>query len=176
MVWVFLGLFVLAIYLLAKGKNKKTDMTYPVRPTEVWINKSSPKPPISHAPYSATLNENDDCDEIEIVGESHYQDALIAIFGAYTKNGRSDACQADLVREPKNKFDKNAVRCEIQGKLVGYVNREEAATISAFMRKKRSTRMTVTANVNGGWNRNSSDRGPYGVTVELHPTVLDPDA
>jgi len=126
-----------------------------------------PQPPI------AQLEE---CDEIEITGESHYQDALIKLFGAYSKDGVFEHCSANLVAEPSNKYDKNAVRCEIGGLLVGYVNKDEAEDIAAHLRRQRQPSMVVNSNVKGGWNRSRSDQGPYGVTVELHPTVLDPDA
>lgn len=176
MVWFFVGLAALAIYFGTKGKSKHR----PPAKKFTFVDLSTPKPPITHIPFpehgsdhAATIN--DDCDTVEIVGESHYQNALIEIFGTYTESGRSESCQAELVREPKNKFDKNAVRCEIQGKLVGYVNKDEAEDVAAHMKKKRITKMTVTANISGGWDRGGKNNGMYGVEVELHPSVMDPD-
>lgn len=176
MVWFFIGLAALAIYLGRKGKSKPP----PPKNKFVFVDASTPKPPINHIPFPEHGSDhaaaiNDDCDTVDIVGESHYQDALIGIFGAYTKSGRSESCQAELVREPKNKFDKNAIRCEIQGKLVGYVNKEETEHVAAHMRKKRISKMSVTANISGGWDRGGKNKGLYGVEVELHPSVLDPD-
>ena len=126
-----------------------------------------PQPPIAQL---------EDCDEVEIKGESHYQDALIKLFGSYSQDGVSECCSANLVAEPSNKYDKNAVRCEIGGLLVGYVSKDEAEDVAAYLRRQGQSSMVVNANVKGGWNRSRSDQGAYGVTVELHPTVLDPDA
>lgn len=55
---------------------------------------------------------------VEIVGESHYQDALSAIAGGKTHDGHQLPVHARLIPEDGNPFDPNAVRIEIQGKKV----------------------------------------------------------
>jgi hypothetical protein len=65
--------------------------------------------------------EMDGVGYLEVVGESHYQDALRLIAD---KHGR--ICSARLVPEPDNAFDHNAVMVEIDGHTVGYLSRAEA--------------------------------------------------
>ncbi|MDP3650920.1 MAG: hypothetical protein Q8R67_04470 [Rhodoferax sp.] len=133
-------------------------------------NTHSPATSATPAPPNESQNE---CDEVEIKGESNYQPALIANFGPYTEEGHSEYCGAQLVCEPSNQYDKNAVRCEIGGLLVGYVNKSEAKTIAAYLRKKKQTTLQVNASVRGGWQRSRSDQGNYGVSVEIAPGILD---
>ncbi|OGB26211.1 MAG: hypothetical protein A3I66_00735 [Burkholderiales bacterium RIFCSPLOWO2_02_FULL_57_36] len=150
---------------------------FATRYLRVKVNKSSgikdarsPAASATPAPPNASPS---DCDEVEIKGESNYQPALIANFGPYTEEGHSEYCGAELVCEPSNPYDKNAVRCEIGGLLVGYVNKSEAKTISAHLRKKKQTTLQVNASVRGGWQRSRGDQGNYGVSVEIAPGILD---
>jgi len=57
----------------------------------------------------------------EVVGESHYQADL-----GQMATGKRTRVTASLVCEPNNPYDKNAVRVEIEGKLVGHLPRERA--------------------------------------------------
>lgn len=67
--------------------------------------------------------------EFEIVGESHYQQALVRIAGSHTADGRRVKCSAALYLEPNNPHDRNAVRVEIDGATVGHVARDLAPII-----------------------------------------------
>jgi HIRAN domain len=102
--------------------------------------------------------------EVEIRGESFYQENLISIFGTYTEDGIDVRSTAFLVREPSNKYDKNAIKCMIDGKLVGHVNREDAEDISSNLDSEGVNELKVECSVRGGWKR-SHDHGMYGVTV-----------
>jgi hypothetical protein len=64
---------------------------------------------------------------LKVVGESHYQDALLAICGSEPGDEVRHECFAELVPEPENRHDANAVRVEIEGRLVGHLNRADAA-------------------------------------------------
>lgn len=55
-----------------------------------------------------------------IRGESHYQPELRAL------RRRSNSWTASLLREPGNKFDKNAVSVWIDGQRVAYLAKQEA--------------------------------------------------
>ncbi|MFK4085198.1 HIRAN domain-containing protein [Kribbella sp. NPDC020789] len=70
-------------------------------------------------------------DDLEVVGESHYQDALWGIAGA--RVGQSVRCtvEAVLVPEPQNAYDPNAIAVVIHGHLVGYLDRQTAGLYAA---------------------------------------------
>lgn len=61
---------------------------------------------------------------VNVAGESHYQDALRAITGP--GDARLET-EAQLVAEPENEHDPDAVRVEIGGAKVGYLPRALAA-------------------------------------------------
>lgn len=64
---------------------------------------------------------------LEVVGESYYQECLWRIVGGFrTERVRQDV-QAVIVPEPTNPFDSNAIQVMIDGALVGYLGREDAA-------------------------------------------------
>lgn len=64
--------------------------------------------------------------DVEVVGESHYQNNLRRIVGARFANGESHMTLARLVLEDSNPHDNKAVRVEIDGLQVGYLSRELA--------------------------------------------------
>jgi hypothetical protein len=66
--------------------------------------------------------------DTEAVGESNYQEALWAAVRNETPDERGYRAHitAQLVPEPLNPYDRNAIRVEIGGRLVGYLSREEA--------------------------------------------------
>lgn len=68
---------------------------------------------------------------IAVVGESHYQAALRRAVDKNHSDGGLPVA-ACLVREPENKYDRNAVRIDVQGETVGYIARDEAP----WMQKK----------------------------------------
>ena len=68
-----------------------------------------------------------------MAGESHYQDALHAIAGSSDGEVRFDTTAA-LVPEPSNPHDANAVRVEIDGRLVGYLPRAAAVAYGPLVR------------------------------------------
>lgn len=80
-------------------------------------------------PASGRARSLDAADEdwgfsFEVVGEASYQSALRKIAGPGSVRSYFDAT---LQPEPSNAHDANAVRVEIQGKLVGYLPRSKAA-------------------------------------------------
>lgn len=134
---LFLFICGLVVYIAAKLKRK-------------------PAPKVAHQ-----FGEDD---EIDLVGESHYQDALLSLFGPKQRDGIQEDCPALLILEPTNAHDKNAVYCEIRGKKVGYLPRAAAKSISARMKRAKQSKLSCTATVKGGW-KNPKNEGSYGVTV-----------
>jgi hypothetical protein len=77
----------------------------------------------------------DDCRKINVVGESFYQPALIAVsLCPPGKKPHGYECSAELVLEPDNPEDKYAVRVEIEGELVGYLPRGTAKRLGKRLR------------------------------------------
>ena len=64
--------------------------------------------------------------DLEVVGESHYQDALWRVAGGRTTERVRVETQAMLVREPDNPYDANAIAVWIEGSTVGYLCRDDA--------------------------------------------------
>ena len=109
---------------------------------------------------------------VDVVGESHYQKALESICGGRTENSQRLVVEAFLVLEDDNPHDSKAVRIFIQGKTVGYLDRE---TARSFRKQIGGTRMTgvaakCSAIIVGGWDRGGGDRGYFGVKLDL-PTA-----
>ena len=100
----------------------------------------------------------------EVVGESNYQPAIKAAADAH---GRAQLAQ--LVREPRNKYDRNAVAVRLGGQTVGYLPRDEAPDYHAVLAQLGGT-ATSRATVTGGWDQWSS----FGVVLHCEPWAYDP--
>lgn len=61
--------------------------------------------------------------DVAAVGESHYQPALRAALAGRESRAH---CDAALVPEDSNEFDSQAVRVDVHGECVGYLNRSHA--------------------------------------------------
>lgn len=62
---------------------------------------------------------------MNVAGESHYQEALRELVEDAEGEVRHPV-DAALVPEPENPHDPNAIRVEIEGRLVGYLPRAQA--------------------------------------------------
>lgn len=111
----------------------------------------------------------DDQFAVPIVGESNYQQALEAICGEREEDGVDRVIDASLMLEDSNPHDPQAVRVDIQGKTVGYLNRANAR----LFRKKQSEAgessqvVPCKARIRGGWDRGPEDRGGFGVWLDV---------
>ena len=65
---------------------------------------------------------------VHAVGESHYQDALLAVVGGRTRHSVEHTCLAELCPEPTNPYDDEAIAVQIGGQCVGYLSRADART------------------------------------------------
>lgn len=101
------------------------------------------------------------------VGESHYQNALIAICGAYSRYGEEARYEAAIEREPANPHDPNAIMVKIGGRKVGYLPREQAERVGEQMREAGLSAALCSARVRGGWRTNQYDEGHYGVQLAI---------
>lgn len=99
-----------------------------------------------------------------VVGESNYQRALAAICGGRSAKPPKKPVTATLVLDDKNKFDKNAVYIEIDGRKVGHLAREHAEAYRAQLRKAGliDAQITCLAKIVGGGPDKS-----FGVLLDL---------
>ena len=104
--------------------------------------------------------------DVEVVGESHYQDALRRNAGEIGEWGASTSVVVELVREPHNRYDKNAVAVHLGGAVVGYLPREEAALVGPMLKSlERGRACRARATIRGG-----SDGAPsFGITIDGIP-------
>jgi hypothetical protein len=62
---------------------------------------------------------------VRVVGTSHYQDALLELSGRESDEEIRVDKVAIFVPEPDNPHDPNAIAIHIEGRLVGYLSRDE---------------------------------------------------
>ena len=115
------------------------------------VNKTSANPALSNTSYSYS-----------IVGEQSYQNNLKKIAGPKEEESKFFECYAEVSSEPFNQYDKNAVKVEINGLLVGYLSKGEAAKLAGKVINK-----TVPAVIDGGWFDADSE-GSYGVKLAIN--------
>lgn len=115
------------------------------------VNETNINPALSNASY--TYN---------IVGEQSYQDNLKKIAGPKEEESKFFECYAKVSSEPFNQYDRNAIKVEINGLLVGYLSKSEAAKLSSKVVNK-----TVPAVIDGGW-KDEESTGSYGVKLAIN--------
>lgn len=97
-----------------------------------------------------------------IVGEGSYQQNLKKIAGPKQELSKFHQCTARVISEPTNKFDKNAVKVEINGLLVGYLSKGDAQSLVG-----KNINKSIPAVIDGGWDDEDSE-GQYGVKLAIN--------
>jgi tetratricopeptide (TPR) repeat protein len=112
---------------------------------------------------------------LDVVGESHRQDALWRIVGR--RPGGEDGVRFDvhavLVREPDNAHDPNAIGVWIDGFQVGYLSRSDAARYHSglvALEQRYGTQIALSGVIAGGGRR---DDGPGMLGVFLRHSPVD---
>lgn len=95
-------------------------------------------------------------EDLQVVGESHYQDNLWRIVGGWRGDERVRfPVKAVLVPEPDNTYDPNAVSVWIDGLKVGYLSRADAERYQPgllALEGRHGTRIGLSGTiVGGGW-------------------------
>ena len=117
--------------------------------------------------------------DVEVVGESRFQDELLALTGGVRRYGGVDAhTVAELVPQPDAALDSaagpDAVAVRVQGRTVGHLRAEDARryreAIDAAARARGAA--TCRARIRGGWDRGGGDVGAFGVRLML-PDIDD---
>ena len=108
-----------------------------------------------------------------MVGESHYQDALWKIVGGHAPEPVRHETYALLMPNPANEHDANAIEVQIDGALVGYLSRENAAAyrpgLLRLMEASANHLVAFHAVVVGGGPRRDGI-GFLGVFLDHDPT------
>lgn len=76
-------------------------------------------------------------------------------------------CTAELIEEPDNPHDPEAVRVAIAGATVGYLARPEAKRFRREAAALGLGRVYCAARVVGGWRTNQHDAGFLGVELDF---------
>ena len=102
-----------------------------------------------------------------IAGESRYPEAFAALAGPPRDAGYLIPVSVRLVREPGNKYDRNAIVATVEGRTVGYISRDVAAVVAPALDGVGVSQITVCGIVRGGYTR----RKNFGVHIWLdkHP-------
>lgn len=93
-------------------------------PTSPW-GESAPGWMSSETPVALIEGYED----LEVVGESHYQDHLWRIVGGRSPERVRQPCAAILVAENDNRYDPNAISVWIEQGRVGYLSRNDATAL-----------------------------------------------
>lgn len=105
----------------------------------------------------------------DIVGESNYQAALYKLAQPHDEKGTDKICKAYLVPEDDNPYDNKAVRVDIEGMTVGYMDRD---TARSFRRRLGSKKLTgkitaCQATLKGGHIMRDGSKASYGAALDL---------
>jgi hypothetical protein len=108
---------------------------------------------------------------VEVVGVSRRQDVIASLVDEHGRSGRTATVEARLVLEDTNPHDANAVRVEIDGKLIGYLSRENAARYRADLAAAGTpdTIVQCRARIVGGFETTTGEPASFGVRLDLPP-------
>ncbi len=95
-----------------------------------------------------------------IRGEAHYQAELERSAGKARPGGWLVPVAVSLRREPTNPHDENAIQSAIDGRVVGYVAKEVAATLAQLLDQHPNREFSFAGLIRGGW-REGSDLGVH---------------
>ena len=113
--------------------------------------------------------KGDDSFSLDVVGESHYQEALEDASGGFTEDGVNLVVWPDLLLDGENRYDKNAVKVQIEGRTVGHLSRADAQAFRERLATegREGSSFRCKANIRGGWDRGEYDRGAFGVRLDV---------
>jgi len=102
--------------------------------------------------------------EVDVVGESHHQDALEQVAGPPSELTKHYQVGTTLRCDPNNPYDSNAIRVECMGQHVGFIPRQTAALLSSCMHAGCGGVLEAVGFIVGGWD-NGISTGFYGIRV-----------
>ena len=134
----FLFLALLVLILVRVSKIRKS----PKSVANVSTSKSSSKKFSMPAEGTYLLIESTGNFSTNIAGESYYFDAISS---ATNQRTGEHLMLAEIIREPENKYDSNAVRVDIDGRTVGHIPREDAPSFHPLLDYAKSIDKRVFA-------------------------------
>ena len=102
----------------------------------------------------------------DIVGESHYQDALEGIAGPKGQSGSEFQTEAIIIPDPDNPHDCDAIMVVIEDQTVGHIPRDQTAELHEFLAQVGASSAVCEAVIEGGW-KNSRSEGSYCVRLNM---------
>jgi len=137
-----------------------------------WLFGTSgrtPHPMESASPENVNFLRGPGMFKLAVVGESHYQSNLGKICGPPDEDGEERKVLAILIFEDSNPFDNRAVRVDVEGMTVGYLDRETARSFRerAASIPDNGLHLACYAVIRGGWDDGEGDRGHYGVWLDI---------
>ena len=116
----------------------------------------------------AILFEDEDCSAlVAAVGESNYQEALIAICGSKRWERVAFDCVAALVPQPENPHDSNAIAVQVDGRLMGYLSRTDARAYRRLVDDAKPQYIACKARIAG--REEGSETPNLGIFLKLPP-------
>lgn len=113
--------------------------------------------------------------EVQVAGESHYQQQLEIAAGGRKHQGVDVRVRAVLRPEPDNPYDPNAIAVIVErGGVVGYLTRRDALQYRPVIEElaRRKLLGSCMATIRGGWDRGGGDRGHFGIFLDLAPPAM----
>jgi len=97
--------------------------------------------------------------QVDVVEEADYQEVLERLAGGRSHTGAMKPVVALLTREPDHPHDKNAVRVDVDGETVGYIEKWNAKSIQPLLLKLEKARRPawVRGTIVGGWIDDGGD-------------------
>ena len=159
--WMWLILLVLAGGFIQKVKDEMAKAAVPNAAKKTEGSVSQPT-----KPYFWPVDDG----STYVAGTRHYQPALKSIAGDHGNTRAQVYCVAQIVPDPTNPHDDQAVRIDIDGTTVGHLPSDDARSYRKRMtRKQLSTGPTqCAAKVWGGFDRNNAPI-EYGVDIYIKP-------
>ena len=107
--------------------------------------------------------------DLEIAQTENYQSSLEALFGPRVARGVKRFETARLILEDKNPQDVNAVRVDVRGKPVGYLNPQDAIQYRHQLITKGLPQANgqCKAAIRGGWISADGRQGDFEVWLDL---------
>jgi hypothetical protein len=131
---IFLAIVVFIFFRVSRNRSIKKDKTAKTL-SESSISENALPVAGTYILVSSSGNF-----ATSVAGESHYIDAISS---AVNHQAGEHQMHAEIIREPDNKFDSNAVKVEIKGKTVGYISREEAPQYHDLLNHAKSINKRV---------------------------------
>lgn len=127
-------------------------------------------PPVRHiAPASVFDWPELGLFDVDIVGESHYQQNIATLAGTHGDRGPDKVCKAHLIPEDDNPYDNQAIRVEIEGMTIGYLSRDDAPSFRRRLSAKKLAGQVTTcqASLKGGHVMKNNKQAAYGIMLDI---------